>query len=120
MTGRKGMWAIGGAPGCSDGAGRHRRARTGGCTGWPGSRPTAATTRRPRPETLEAEPVDTREARLSLRARLAESGELVESEAAAPRARRPERVDHDPERRAVDDARERVLARARAAASIQG
>lgn len=119
MTGRKGMWAIGGALAAatalvaSEGTYRRLR-RLAGLETDRGYYEEAA------PETLEAEPVDTREARLSLRARLAESSELVESEAAAPRARRPERVDHDPERRAVDDARERVLARARAAASDQG
>jgi hypothetical protein len=60
-----------------------------------------------------------REARLSLRARLAESQELVDDAdgepVPAPRTLRPERTDAEPLREAVDQARERMLRKARAA-----
>jgi len=55
-------------------------------------------------------PMDTRAARLSLRARLADGGDIADAGA------RPAAQDHDAARRAVADARERMAAKARAAA----
>jgi hypothetical protein len=68
-------------------------------------------------EEAPADPVDMREARLSLRARLAEANELAADEepTRTPRPARRERIDSDEMRTAVDEARARVLRKARAA-----
>jgi hypothetical protein len=72
-------------------------------------------------EEAPADAVDMREARLSLRARLAEANELAGDEPGSeepprtPRPLRRERIDSDEMRTAVDEARARVLRKARAA-----
>jgi hypothetical protein len=118
MAKRAGIWAVGGAA-----AATVALVASPGTYGW--LRKRAGLQDEPReyfetPDESPADemPVDTREARLSLRARLAEAQERddeAEPAAAHSHHRRPERGDHEPMRRAVDEARGRMRAKARAA-----
>jgi hypothetical protein len=74
---------------------------------------------RPEEERDEA-PIDLREARLSLRARLAEHQELTDDEPAETLPPAPARDAAEPLRREADDARARLRESARAASSRLG
>jgi hypothetical protein len=116
MAGRTGMWAIGGALAAAgalvSSPGTYHRlrrlARLESDRRFFSDREAESELEH---DVADAAPMDTRAARLSLRARLSDAGDISD-----PTVRPTVREDHDTARRAVSEARGRMVAKARAAA----
>jgi hypothetical protein len=116
MTGKAGLWAIGGAAAAA-GALVASPAAYDRLRRWLGSPPAESLPDLPAAPLSDELGHDTREARLSLRARLAEADELLADPALPSHHRTPERTDSEPLRAAIEGARGRMREKARAAAA---